>query len=361
MTEDTFSMHSVHIENLFAAARAIESEFLSGGSPPSGKDDNKKVEHLVRVPINTVYFNLYALATADLKTRAARGAWFLQDSVLYDFDEIAIEAAKIPFSSRTADGMLPGIAIILDYFSERGGAGKPASAEDFALHLIKVTTNNVSNIIRQIFKSEKNVLSFVHAAVGRHIRQSDRYGKKGRFVVDLKAGGPKAGLAGADARGLVDLCAPALSGSKTPAQVVDLIFDKIAEDGRYRSYLEFTVLRQAVFDLIKARFIPPAMISSREAPDQSYVQKRWLETAMRAIDETADSYNWREGGSAEFRDLYVKAARHRLEELIRSGRTPSASEAFREVQGDGGEDYSAHKGAFQNFWKRLWERFLDNF
>ena len=76
-----------------------------------------------------------------------------------------------------------------------------------------------------------------------------------------------------------------------------------------------------------------------------------------AVEEALSSYGWREGGSAEFRELYAKAVRDILEEMIIHGRKPSFPEVFRRCPGEGGDiEYrKKHRGSFQNFWKILWE------
>ena len=356
-------MDKVHRDNLFTAAKRINDIFC----PLVGADPTEKevaaLERKAREEINTVYIHLFALSEAELRLRAGGEMGFFLESVSYEFSEIAHEVAETHFSERTKEGFFRIVGKIIDFFSQQEAPGDEDPADELFFFLRGITSRNISNVIARISRSEKKLLHYIYTSITKHIKISERYSRNGDLVTDLKAPPPSKSTRASSSEEIVAICSNKARGGDRPGVLIDLIFDCLEKDSRFISIVKIQTLRSAVFELLKTGHIPDIRKSTKTNPLQDFLQKEMLTLANEAVEETLSSYGWREGGSAEFRELYAKAVRDILEEMIIHGRKPPFPEVFRRCLGEGGDiEYrKKHRGSFQNFWKLLWENFLKKF
>ncbi|MCK4538901.1 MAG: hypothetical protein KAV42_08920 [Candidatus Krumholzibacteria bacterium] len=356
-------MDRVHKDNLFAAARRINDTFcpLAGTDPT--EEEVAALEREAREEINTVYIHLFALSEAELRVLAGGEMGFFFDSVSYEFSEIAHEVAETHFSERTKEGFFRVVGKIIDFFSTRESPGDESTADELFFFLRGMTSRNISNVIARISRSEKKLLHYIYTTITKHIRNSERYDREGDSITDLKATPPGKTARLASSEELVSICSNQARGGDRPGILVDLTFDCIEKDSRFISTVKIQALRSAIFELLRGSHIPDIRKSTKSDPLHDFLQKEMLKLAGESVEEALSSYGWREGGSAEFRELYAKAVRDILEEMIVHGRKPPFPEVFKRHLGEGGDvEYrEKHRGSFQNFWKILWENFLKKF
>ncbi len=349
------TLEGADLDRLYEAAENIRDVFapLAGTYPSDEIID--RAEKSVSRDIRTIYLHLFAMAVAELEVKSRSSGWFFLSTVSYEFEEIAHITAETPYSTRGENNFLEIINLILRFFPGDNRTEK----RDLFFFLKGITEVNLSQILKKISCSEKKVLHYIFSAVTRHIRTSPRFERRGSNVIDFEALDPSPRRQ-ATADELVASCAPLLQGSETPGRAVDLIFDNLSAGNSYASYLHISTLRTAAYELIKSQFIPSRSDITRNDPMQEYLQKEMLRLAEEALAETAGSYGWRKGGSAECREAYEKAGRDMLEEIIVHGRKIPHHEALgRHIEGCDTEMYrKRHMGSFQNFWKALWKNFL---
>jgi len=348
-------LEEIDLDRLYEAAGRIRDAFapLAGTSPTDEEIDG--AEKAVRRDLKTIYRTLFAMASAELEMKSRASTWFFLSTVSYEFKEIALISAEIPFSSRGEDNFLEITNLMLRFFS----AGGEAEKRDLFFFLKKISEVDLNHILKEISRTEKRLLHYVYSAVTRHIAADPRYTRNGAVLTDLQAEGRSAERQ-ASADEIVAGCASLLQGSETPGRIVGLIFDWLLGEDRYAGSLSIYTLRTATYELIRTRFIPVPVETTRIDPMQEYLQKEMLQLAREALEETAATYGWRKGGSALHREAYGKAGWDMLEEIIIHGRKIQHNEALgRHIDGCGAEAYrEKHMGSFQNFWKALWENFL---
>lgn len=352
---EPMTLEGVDLDRLYESAENIRDMFepLAGISPSDEMID--QAEKSARGDIRIIYLHLFAMAVAELEVKSRSSAWFFLSTVSYEFEEIAHITAETPYSTRGENNFLEITNLILRFFSGNDKTEK----KDLFFFLKGITEVNLSQILKKISRSEKKVLHYIFSAVTRHIRTSPRFERRGSSVIDLEAA-ESASHRQATADEIVTAIAPLLQGSETPGRAVELIFDNLSAGNRYASRLHISTLRTAAYELIKSRFIQPRSEITRNDPMQEYLQKEMFRLSEEALTETAESYGWRKGGSAEFREAYVQAGRDILIEIIVHGRKIPHNEALgRHIEECDTEMYrKRHMGSFQNFWKALWENFL---
>jgi len=344
----------VDLDRLFKAAENIRDVFepLHGAQLSEAAIDMAELS--VRKEIRAIYLHLFAMTNAELKVKSKSSSHFFLSTLSYEFEEIAHTASEIPFSKRDENNFLEITDLILRFFSTKGKTKK-----DLFYYLRGISGINLRQKLNEISETEKKLLNFVHTTVTRHIKADPRYRRNVNNVTDLEAL-EKSTWRQATEEEIAAGCAPLLRGSEKPGRVVGLIFDWLLGMDKYGSCLHISVLRNAVFELISTRFIPPREETAKTDPMQEYLQKELLLLAREALEETIVTYGWRKGGSAEFRDEYERAGWDMLEESIVHGRKPQHHEALgRHIRGCDVETYrKIHRGSFQNFWKALWDTFL---
>ena len=351
-----------YLDMLFAAAKNIHSAFTAPGDRPFAGTDLAALESSLESDLKTVFLHLYALTKADLRIRSDRDGLFFLRTVSWDFDDIAWEAAEIPFESRCGNGLLEVVDLISRFFSRE----TEPTREDLFLHLKSVASTNLTQMIKRIYRMENRPMHYVYSAVTRHVTAGEAYSRDGNRVrragMADADGGPGAATlrreAGVDE--IVSLCSGDVGGSDTPGLIVDIVFDRLAGHPRFSPSLGINTLRHAVFTLIKSRFVPAPGGSPEIDPMEEYYSAEMLRLGEITLSETIGSYGWREGGSGEFRELFEKTARDLLSEAIISGTMPPFHEAIGRYQ----ENYTrekyekTHKGSFQSFWNVVRKNFL---
>ena len=355
MTE-SFLKDSTELSQLYRAAERIDSAFKPLAGLSLSDEEIDDAESLANKDIRIVYQHLFALAVAELKIRSRSSDWFFLNTVSYEFDEIAHLIAASPFSRREDTGFLELTGLIMRFFHNKKTLGK----ENFFYYLKGITGNNFNQVIKQISRSEKKLYHYVYTAVTRHIRKSPRYERTGDTITDMKTRETGSSWREASIEEVIEKCSSGLNSSKTPGSIVDMIFDIISRDGRFSSRLHISTLRSATFELIKSRFTSPAMKITHFDPMQEYIQSDMLLLADEALAETISSYGWRNGGSADFREVYEKVGRDLLVETIMDGERSPVHEIFSMYLKDNSDDEyrEKHRGSFQNFWNVLWNNFL---
>lgn len=357
-----------YLELLFAAAKNIHSSFNAPGDRPFAGTELEALENSLESDLKTVFLHLYALTKADLRIRSDRDGLFFLRTVSWDFDDIAWEAAEIPFESRCENGFLEVVDLIARFFFRE----TEPTREDLFLHLKSVASTNLTQMIKRIYRLENRPMHYVYTAVTRHVTAGEAYSRDGNTV-------RRAGMAGADGSPALDggpgaailrreatvdeivsLCSGDVGGSDTPGRIVDIVFGRLAAHPRFSPSLGFNTLRHAVFTLIKSRFVPAPGGTPETDPMEEYYRAEMLRLGEVTLAETVESYGWREGGSGEFRELFEKTARDLLSEAIISGTMPPFHEAIGRYQVDyTREKYEkTHKGSFQSFWNVVRTNFL---
>jgi len=354
--KDQFLLSSVELDSLFKAAEKINAAFSPiSESKPSTKEINATESSSVK-ELKILFANLYALAAAELEMRSKSRNWYLLGSVSYEFEEIASETAETPFSSRDRNGLLNLVNLIIRFFRD----DRIPDKKGFFFFLKRITEKNLSNVIRNVYKSEKSLLHYIFSAVARQIHSATRYKRNGDLVVDQDSKNPSSENREATVEEIVTLCSPDLEKSMTPAEVIDLIFDSIGNDRDFISILNISTLRTAVYELVKPRFTPENKDLSDFNPMQECLQKELLNLAVKTVSEIASTYHWRDEGSAEQKELYILVARDLLTETIVHGnRSPVHVIFARHMPGCTRDLYrNKYMGSFQNFWKVTWNCFL---
>ena len=351
-----------YLDLLFTAANNIHSSFTASGDRLFAGTDLATLESSLENDLKTVFLHLYALTKADLRIRSDRDGLFFLRTVSWDFDDIAWEAAEIPFESRCENGLLDVVDLIARFFSREA----EPTREDLFLHLKGVASTNLTQMIKRIYRLENRPMHYVYSAVTRHVTAGEAYSRDVNTV-------RRAGLAGADGGPgaavlrreagvdeIVSLCSGDVGGSDTPGRIVDIVFGRLSDHPRFSPSLGINTLRHAVFTLIKSRFVPAPGGTPETDPMEEYYRAEMLRLGEITLSETVESYGWREGGSGEFRELFEKTARDLLSEAIISGTMPPFHEAIGRYQVDyTREKYEkTHKGSFQSFWNVVRKNFL---
>ncbi|MBN2070298.1 MAG: hypothetical protein JW814_02485 [Candidatus Krumholzibacteriota bacterium] len=348
---------SIELEVLFKAAQKVDSLFtgLPGHGDPAV--ETGKAESSAREQFRIIHRHLYAMAVAELRSRSHSKDWFLLESVSYESEDIASEAAEIPFCSRGNDGFLDLVNLIRRFFRKT----KRSDKNDFFLYLKGITGKNVSSVIRDIYRSEKSLLHYIYTAATRHIRNDPRYSREGDRISDLASNDTGQSLHQASVEDIVSLCPVDLPRSVTPGRMTDIIFDALALDERFSPVLELSVLRMAIFQLISSKFTPSIRNIYNSDPMQEYMQKQMLHLAAEAVSEAAEQYHWRDDGSSRYRDLFIKVAADHMEETImHAERSPSHEIFARYAEHCTREIYrKVYMGSFQNFWNVAWNNLLN--
>ncbi len=351
-----FHSDSINLDRLHGAAVGIEAAFRPMAGLDPHTDKIERAEFSLRKEIKTVYLHLFALSMADLRLRARSSRWYFLSTLSREFEEIAHEAAEIPYLSRRKDGLLNIVGLILVFFSDNEDTGK----ERFFFFMKKIAEVNLNQALKRISRSEKQLLHYIFGAVTKHVRAGARFERNGNTVVDAGYGSfaPTGREASADE--IVTLCSSGLSGRETPGKIVDMIFDRLRGEERFKSMLNISTLRTATFDLLKSKFIPPRNEITRNDPMQKFYESEMLRLAGEALEETVCSYHWREGGSADLRDVYRSAGGDYLREIVMHGDKPPMYETFSRHMKEC--DYQRFRrefrGSFQNFLSLLWNNFL---
>ncbi|MCU0639633.1 MAG: hypothetical protein MUF59_07175 [Candidatus Krumholzibacteria bacterium] len=347
---------------LFAAAKNIHSSVAPPGDRPLAGTDLTAIESSLENDLKTVFLHLYALTKADLRIRSDRDGLFFLRTVSWDFDDIAWEAAEIPFESRCGNGLLEVVDMIARLFTRE----TEPTREDLFLHLKGVASTNLTQMIKRIYRLENRPMHYVYSAVTKHVTAGEAYSREGNRVrpagMTDSDGGPGASAIRREVtvEEIVSLCSGDVGGSDTPGRIVDIIFDRLAGHPKFSPSLGINTLRHAVFTLIKSRFVPAPGGTPEADPMEKYYRAEMLRLGEITLAETVESYGWREGGSGEFRELFEKTARDLLSEAIISGTMPPFHEAIGRYQVDySREKYEkTHKGSFQSFWNVLRKNFL---
>lgn len=361
-----------YLDLLFTAAKNIHSSFILPGGRSFAGAEITALESSLESDLKTVFLHLYAMTIADLRIRSDRDGLFFLRTVSWDFEDIAWEAAEIPFESRCGSGLLDVVDLIARFFSRE----TEQTREGLFLHLKSVASTNLTQMIKRIYRLENRPMHYVYSAVTRHVTADEDYSRDGSAVRRTDKPGDRSGAEGmlapdggpgaavlrreATVEEIVSLCSGDVGGSDTPGRIVDIVFGRLADHPRFCSSLGINTLRHAVFTLIKSRFVPAPGGTPETDPMEEYYRAEMLRLGEITLTETVESYGWREGGSGEFRELFEKTARDLLSEAIISGTMPPFHEAIARYE----EDYTrdkyekTHKGSFQSFWNVLRKNFL---
>jgi len=348
-------LEDADLDSLYKAAENIRDFFAPLAGMELSDEEIDAAELSVRRDIRTIYLALFGMAVAELEMKAKTSAWFFLSTVSYEFDEIAHITAEIPYSTRDENNFLEITNLILKFFTGDDRTEK----KDLFYFLKGISGINLSCKLSEISEAEKRLLHYVYTAVARHITADPRYRRHGSIVTDLEKLEKSTGRR-VTADEIITGCAPLLRGSERPGRIVGMIFDWLLGNDKYDCCLHISALRTAVFELIKTRFIPQKIESTKMDPMQEYLQKEMLQLARASLDESSATYGWRKGGSAECRKAYEMAGWDMLEEIIVHGRKLKHHEALgRHIDNCDVEAYrEKHMGSFQNFWKVLWDNFL---
>lgn len=342
------------LQELYAAAERLRLIFapLAGRAPCAGAIDRAETE--ARGAFGIVYRHLHALASAELQIRLRGPAGLMLGALACDPDELAHMSAETPFLRRNGDGLLEIADLLLRFFS----GGSAARGEDLFFYLKRISKTNVSQVIKQTVRNELPVRYYVSNAVNRHIASSPRYERRGGTVIDSRGSGGERRAGGEE---IVSLAAPDVAAADTPGRIVDVIFDRLRDSGRYRPELDIAALRSAVFELVRGRYLPPPRDRSTSDPLHECIESEILRQAAVSVENTVAAYRWQDKPSA-LREAYRRAGIDYLEEIVRSGGgTPHHELLGRHLDGCDAQTYrKTHMGGFQHFLGLLWSDFLKN-
>jgi len=342
---------------LLEAARQVEAVFapLTGRRHPDTEIDS--AEKRARSGLQTIYHNLYSMARSALLDHTMVSTGILPGLIHISIDDMAWEVAGIPFEKRKEDGLLEVVHIILGLFE-----GEPPGGKDVFLYLAGVTRKNVSQTVRRTFRLEDGMRAYIHGAVRSHVSGSPRYRLEDGAVEDLESPADCA-QDDPDPGGILSSFDTSGAGAMSPGEIVDAVFDHMAEMPGSAGRISLSSLRRIVHSIYGGG-VPGGRKVSAGNPEQEYLRKELLDIARDSVSGTASGYGWKESHPREIRDAFERAGYDYLAEIIDEGTcaTPYHELIGRYLPGCDKETYrKEHRGSFQHFLKLLWNDFLENF
>ncbi|MDD3642998.1 MAG: hypothetical protein PHQ19_06020 [Candidatus Krumholzibacteria bacterium] len=351
------------LNELFGAMERLHRIFAPLAAPagPAAIDD---AEREARGAFRILYRHMHALATADLLVRLSRPEGFILGIVTYELDEMAHMSAEMPFMKRAENGLLEIAGLAGRFFS--GGPVEGIAAmnqREACFYFLKgVTANNVSQVIKRIWKSENPVRHYVMISVNRHSASSRRYERSGELVVDGRAPKGEADRREATPEEAAAVAVADVTAADTPGMIVDMIFDRLRASRRFRPSLRVPSLRMAVFELLRSRHTPASAVASGTDPLQEYLLTELLGTARAALEETMNRYRWGDH-PPDLREAFRRAGWEYLEEILRYGEAAPRHELLGRhvIDCDTTTYRNRYMGSFQHFLGVLWENFMKYF
>lgn len=341
------------LRDLAPAFRRIKEAFAPHRDGWIEERSRNRLEEMLSGELLLLYRSCYAFAR-DLITIRTYGRFALFNFDGSDgVDEAACEAMLKLFGRRLSRTGSLAIVGVVDSLFEKN----PAPTHEDIVRWLRGTVTRLVNNLALAELAEKNP-QYVKTArkVERYVRGSESYTIE-KSVVRLngaKTDQPADRMPTAGE--IVSLCGRYEPLPTNVPSAIDLIFELLAEERRYRPTVPLAALREAVFALLEARIDGHPRQPNPVTPYEVHLVGRAGETAQATLEETERGYAWRGRLSDAEKAAFLKAGEDYLFDLVCRGGTTCSERSYLTAHIDGctSDLYTKrYKGSFHNFLQHL--------
>ncbi len=349
-------------QNLLNAFKRIHDVFSSFGEVSIGGLNLYQAEDLVQKEMFTLYNSCQSMAR-DIITRKIYGSYA---SYRYcgdrDVDIAAADAVRNLFGHRKivsrSSNVPTGVLEIVDVVQKLYEINPEPKGTDVYYWLRRTVSNHVSHYNYSQLKEKSPEYANTGKKIGWFLKNSARYECKGRIVRDTAVEFENTESRMASAEEIVSMCGQIEPQPANIPAAVDLIFDLLTDQVKFRSGVSLGTLREAVFTIIEPRLPSWTPSLSQKSPSDEFHINRAEREAIHTLADIAVSYKWRK----EFADFekiaFLEAGADYLFDFIhRGGRTMSLHKYLAaHLEECSSVLYeTVYKGSAQHFFKYLLE------
>ena len=367
--KNTTSDHDNH-KNLLDAFIRIRDVFSSFGEGSIGGLSLYQAEDLVQKELFTLYNSCQSMAR-DIITKKICGAYSsYRHCDDRDVDIAAADAIRNLFGhrkivsrkSKSPTGVLEIVGVVQKLYE----INPEPKGKDACYWLRKTVSNHVSHYNYSQLKEKNPEYANTGKKISRFLKNSGRYECEGRIVRDTAVEFEDTECRQASADEIISLCGQVEPQPTNIPAAVDLIFDLLADQVKFRSEVLLGALRVAVFTIIEPRLPSWFPNVSQKTPWDDLLIGRAEKAAIDTLDEVAASYAWRKEFADFEKSAFLEAGKDYLFDIVYLGE-PSMS--LHKYLAAHLEDCTSvlyetvYKGSAQHFFKYLledWRRRMTN-
>lgn len=359
--KNTTSGNDKH-KDLLEAFDRIRDVFSSFGVDSIGGLSLPQAEDLVRKELFTLFNSCQSMAR-DIITAKIYGAHACYSfCVDQDIDVAAAEAVTnlfghrktVRIKSKSPTGVLEIVGVVQALYE----INPEPEGMDVYFWLRKTVSNHVNNYNYKKLKENSPGYANTGKKIDRFLNKSDRYECKGKYVRDTVVELDSVEGRRASADEIVSLCGHVEPQPTTIPEAIDLIFDLLAEQVKFKSEVSLASLRVAVFRLIEPRLpsLPPEL--SPKTPREDLMVTRAEKAAADTIAAATVNYAWRKGFTEPEKRAFLEAGKDYLSDIVHRGESSMSTRKYLSAHLDECSSVlyeTVYKGSAQHFFKYLLE------